>query len=435
MARNIPPRGHRRWPASGGLPSLHRHAERHPAVSSPPSNRAVMMVGDMPKPFGGVSLYCYHVCAELSRRGVAVHFADSEPSDEKILPPLASYRRVTGRYGRGTLEVLGSPAVLRSWAALTGTVANELGPRGGLQVLVIAARVHSVARRVGPERILVHHAGVRGLAAVVAGRALGIPVTVLVHGAEWASPRWNRRRLAAVVAQRADRVIANSDYTRQLCQSGSGRTDVEVAFPGVDHERFRPRRDQMGRQHDEPVVLFVGAMHRRKGADVLARAIPLLGDVPARFRFAGPAGSLDEEVRSIVAGAGIGERVEFLGELTFDEVAPTMAAADVLVFPTVWGTEGFGMVAAEAMACGVPVVGSRIGAIPEVVLDGRTGLLFEPGEAGDLAARLRILLENPTLRCRFGALAAEHAGRYTWDRLVDALVGEEPAPLGVSPGC
>jgi glycosyltransferase involved in cell wall biosynthesis len=391
------------------------------------------MVGEMPKPLGGVALHCFYVCAELSRRGVAVHFADSEPGDEKILPALASYRGVTGRYGRGTLEALGSPAVVRSWATLTGPIATDIGLRAGLQVLVIAARVHSVARRCCPERIFAHHAGVRGLAAEVAGRTLGIPVTLLVHGAEWASPKWNRR-LAAIVAQRADRVIANSEYTRQLCRSGSGRIDVEVAFPGVDHERFRPGPDRSERRDEEPVVLFVGAMHRRKGADVLARAIPLLGDVPARFCFAGPPGSLEGEVRSIVAGAGVGGRVEFLGELTFDELARTLAAADVLVFPTVWGTEGFGMVAAEAMACGLPVVGSRIGAIPEVVLDGRTGLLFEPGDAGDLASRLRLLLEDPPLRHRLGALAAERAGLYKWDRLADALVGEEPAPLGVSPG-
>jgi glycosyltransferase involved in cell wall biosynthesis len=403
-------------------------------VSSPPSDRAVLMVGDMPKPFGGVGIYCYQVCTELSQRGVAVHFADSEPSNEKILPPLASYQQVTGRYGRGTLEALGSPAVLRCWAALTGPIATDIGPRVGLQVLVIASRVHSVAQRERPERILAHHAGVRGLAAAVAGRTLGIPVTLIVHGAEWASPKWNRR-LAAVVAQRADRVIANSDYTRQLCRSGSGRADIEVAFPGVDHKRFRPDPDRAQLRDDQPVVLFVGAMHRRKGADVLARAIPLLGDLPARFRFAGPTGSLEEEVRSIVAGAGAEAQVEFLGELSFDELARTVADADVLVFPTVWGTEGFGMIAAEAMACGVPVVGSRIGAIPEVVLDGRTGLLFEPGEAGDLASRLRLLLEDPQLRRRLGALAAEHAARYRWDRLADALVGEEPAPLGVSPGC
>jgi glycosyltransferase involved in cell wall biosynthesis len=175
-------------------------------------------------------------------------------------------------------------------------------------------------------------------------------------------------------------------------------------------------------------------MHRRKGADVLARAIPLLGEVPARFRFAGPAGSLEVEVRSIVAEAGVGGRVEFLGELTLDALPRTVAAADVLVFPTVWGTEGFGMVAAEAMACGVPVVGSRIGAIPEVVLEGRTGLLFEPGDAVDLASRLRLLLEDLPLRRRLGAAAADHAASYRWDRLADALVGPEPAPLGVSPG-
>ena len=155
---------------------------------------------------------------------------------------------------------------------------------------------------------------------------------------------------------------------------------------------------------------------------MLARAIPLLHDLPARFMFAGPSGPLEPKVRSIITGSGAQDRVEFRGQLSSEEVPRVLAEAEIFVFPTVWGTEGFGMVAAEAMACGVPVVASRIGAIPEVVLEEETGLLVEPGDPVDLASKLRLLLGDP-VRCRcLGRAGTRHVQQYRWDRLADELV-------------
>ena len=378
------------------------------------------MVGELPEPFGGVALHCYNVCRELSRRGVDVHLLDSAPGDVKHLPTLASYSRVTGRYVRGGLSALRSPRVVRSWFALVFPVAHLIGPRASLQALVLGHRTCATARRAGTRSIVAHHAGTRGLAALVAARALDAKVTLFIHGAEWTLPGWNGK-LSAIVAGRAHRIIANSSYTRRLCMDATGRTDISVISPGVDHDRFHPsHRTQECR--DDPIVLFVGAMHPRKGADVLARAIPLLDDVPARFIFAGPSGPLEPKVRSIISSSAARDRVEFRGQLSSEELPRVLAEAQIFVFPTVWGTEGFGMVAAEAMACGVPVVASRIAAIPEVVLDEKTGLLVEPGDPVDLASKLRLLLGDPSRRRCLGRAGTKHVQQYRWDRLADELV-------------
>jgi D-inositol-3-phosphate glycosyltransferase len=321
---------------------------------------------------------------------------------------------------RGALAALRSPRVIRSWATTVCPVAHRIGPRASIQALVLGHRIWTTARLAGTRSIVAHHAGTRGLAALVAAKALNARVTLIIHGAEWSHPDWNRR-LSAVVAAGADRIIANSAYTRQLCMDATGRSDIAIIRPGVDHSRFRPP-SVSPRGHDDPTVLFLGEMHPRKGADVFAAAIPLLWDVPARFIFAGPSGSLESTVRSVVESSGVQERVEFLGQLSSEDVPVVLAEADIFVFPTTWGTEGFGMVAAEAMACGVPVVASRIGAIPEVVLDGRTGLLVEPGDPVDLASKLRGLLQDPLRRQCLGRAGTEQAQQYRWDQLAEDLV-------------
>jgi glycosyltransferase involved in cell wall biosynthesis len=387
-----------------------------------PIRRSLVMVGELPEPFGGVALLCYNLCRELSGRGIDVHLLDSEPGPVKHLPPLALYSRVTGRYVRGGLSVLRSPRVVRSWFALVFPVAHRIGLRHSLLALVLGHRTYATARRAGTRSIVAHHAGTRGLSALVAARALDAEVTLFIYGAEWANPTWNRK-LTAVVAARAHRIIACSSYTRRLCMDATGRTDIAVLSPGVDHGRFHPSL-RNSECRDDPIVLFVGAMHPRKGADVLARAIPLLNDLPARFIFAGPSGPLEPEVRSIISGSGVQDRVEFRGQLSSEELPHVLAEADIFVFPTVWGTEGFGMIAAEAMACGVPVVASRIAAIPEVVLDGETGLLVEPGDPADLASKLRLLLGDPARRRCLGRAGAEHVQQYRWDRLADGLLEE-----------
>jgi glycosyltransferase involved in cell wall biosynthesis len=291
----------------------------------------------------------------------------------------------------------------------------------------MAERIEATTRRVHASLIVAHHAGDRGLTALVAARHTATPLTVLVHGAEWTHKGWLRDAAKArLVCRSADHVIANSGYTAQLCREATGRDVVDIINPGVDHAAFTPRVST-DTEVDEPVpvVLFVGELHPRKGADVLASAIRLLpDDLKVRFVFAGPGGSLGPTLRTTIQQSGRSDDVSVIGPVPPDALPDLYRAADVLVFPTVWPTEGFGMVAAEAMACGIPVVASQIAAIPEVVLDGQTGLLFAPGDAGDLAQKLLTLLADRPLRLSLGRQGAIEAERYDWSHVAEALLAD-----------
>ena len=129
------------------------------------TSRSVVMVGELPEPFGGVALHCYHTCQELARLGVEVHLLDSAPSAMKHLPPLASYRRLTKRYVRGGFAALRSPRLIRSWIVVVVPVAHRIGLRAALQALVLSHRTYEMARLAGTRSIVAHHAGERGLAA------------------------------------------------------------------------------------------------------------------------------------------------------------------------------------------------------------------------------------------------------------------------------
>ena len=154
-----------------------------------PTRRSLVMVGELPEPFGGVALHCYHACTELARLGVDVHLLDSAPGRVKDLPPLAHYSRVTGRYVRGGFSALRSPRVVRSWFVLVFPVAHRIGLRPSLLALVLSHRTYATARLAGTRSIVAHHAGTGGLAALVAARALDAQVTLFVYGAEWCTRR------------------------------------------------------------------------------------------------------------------------------------------------------------------------------------------------------------------------------------------------------
>ena len=262
--------------------------------------------------------------------------------------------------------------------------------------------------------------------------AVGVPVTIMVHGAEIAHPGWQAQRsLVHHVLERADRIIVPSAYTRDLCTGAARTKRIDVVPNGVDHDRFNlgARRRPPG-SGDEFMVLFVGHLHPRKGPAVLAEAIAdVRADRRIRFVFAGPDRGEADTIRRIVAASGCADRTEILGMVPFEDLPGLYGTADVVVFPTVWGTEGFGLVAAEAMACGTPVVASRIGAIPEVVVHGSTGHLVEPGDPPALARAITTLLDDPDGLAALGRDAGDHALRFTWEDLADA-VAEDLVPAG-----
>jgi len=157
----------------------------------------------------------------------------------------------------------------------------------------------------------------------------------------------------------------------------------------------------------------MGRLSRPRGIDVLFDAIPavLARHPEARIVLAGVAETAAQEprLRAEVARRGVAERVTFLGSLEGAEKARAWASASVFVAPS--RTEAFPLVIPEAMACGVPMVVSAVGAIPDFVRDGEDGFLVPPGDPAALADRIGRLLDDEPLRQRIAARLRERATR------------------------
>ena len=166
-------------------------------------------------------------------------------------------------------------------------------------------------------------------------------------------------------------------------------------------------------------ALFVGRLSQEKGAQtLLASWQRLQGSIPVRIAGSGPErASLEAHAKQ----TGHTD-VSFLGQLPHDEVIAAVKGARFLVF-TSKCYETFGMTIVEAFACGVPVVASRLGAIQEIVADGRTGLHFTPGDADDLAAKVKWAWAHPEEMAAMGRAArAEYEAKYTAERNYEMLM-------------
>jgi glycosyltransferase involved in cell wall biosynthesis len=225
-----------------------------------------------------------------------------------------------------------------------------------------------------------------------------------------------RRAAAILVLSRFSREILDEDHPRAsgLVRPVSGGVDVERFSPGDGQAAARRR---LGLAGDEPVLLTVRRLEPRMGVENLVAAVHRIrARVPARLAVAGT-GPLLEQLRAQAAGLGLGDVVRFLGRVPDDQLVDWYRAADAFVLPTV-AYEGFGMVTPEALAAGTPVVGTPVGATPELLgpLDPR---LVTAGTAPeDLTEAVLALLDRatPELRQRCRDYACE---RYSWGAVMD----------------
>jgi glycosyltransferase involved in cell wall biosynthesis len=225
---------------------------------------------------------------------------------------------------------------------------------------------------------------------------------------------WYARRLYNHEVQA---VVAISEGVRTaLVASGVEPTRIHVVPSGVDAARFAPSpagraaaRARFALADDCGTLAVVGALEDRKGHDVLLDALARR-DVRHLAVLVAGGGTREAALRARAASLGLAATVRFLGRV--DDVAPVLAAADVLVMPS--RHEGLGVAALEAMAAGLPVIASRVGGLPEAVVDGATGLLVPPGDAAALGAAIARLAEDRGLAGRLGAAgAARVAARFT----------------------
>src|SRR5581483_5398797 len=219
----------------------------------------------------------------------------------------------------------------------------------------------------------------------------------------------------------ADRVVAVSGRMREdiLRHFAVDPARVVVIHNGIDPDRFRrtERRDALARHGvREPYVLFVGRITDQKGIfDLLAAAPRLPAGVQVVLCASAP-DTPEIEARLRAAVPRHPNVVWIDAMVPVEEVVQLYSHASVFACPSIY--EPFGLINLEAMACETAVVASRVGGIPEVVVDGETGVLVEPGDAPALAAALRALLDDPDRAARLGrAGRARVEARFSWERI------------------
>ncbi|MBM4146882.1 MAG: glycosyltransferase family 4 protein, partial [Nitrospira sp.] len=170
-------------------------------------------------------------------------------------------------------------------------------------------------------------------------------------------------------------------------------------------------------------IIFLGRLSHEKGLSILIDAAKVLNNsaMPIKFKIVGD-GSIMKELKDKVKAEKI-NGIEFTGRKTFHECMELLRDARFMIMPAVC-YENFPMAIREAFACGKPVIASRLGAMAELVDDGKTGLLFEPGNPEDLAAKIRWMLENEDACIAMGKNARkEFEEKYTAERNFQILTG------------
>ncbi|MBC7291073.1 MAG: glycosyltransferase, partial [Actinotalea sp.] len=233
---------------------------------------------------------------------------------------------------------------------------------------------------------------------------------------------------------------------------GADSDDVHVVAPGVDLELFHPdlgerdpaapsrllttgqldqarlrARRALGLPADDEVVLFAGRVQPLKAPDVLVRAVGALrargGRVPRLVVLGGPSGNPTalSDLRALARDLGVADRVDFRPPVPRPQLARWYRAADLVAVPS--RTESFGLVAAEAQACGTPVVAAAVGGLRTVVVDGVTGALVPGHDPRRWAAALADLLGDGVRRAALGVGAVHQARRLGWESAAEAVVG------------
>jgi len=242
-------------------------------------------------------------------------------------------------------------------------------------------------------------------------------------------------RLLVPLYRRIDRPLAVSDTARE-CAERFFPGPIEVLPNGVDRSRFRPGLARLARYDDDtPTILFVGRFDPRKGIPELMAACERLAREGRRFRLVLVGDGALRSTITRLAGGALRGRVHFEGHVGHDHLPRYYASADVFCSPA-RGGESFGLVLLEAMASGVPVLTTDLPGHRSVITPGVDGIAVPPRDPDALAAALRRLLADASLRATMGARGVERARAFGWERIVDRLeaIYRSLAPGGKEPG-
>lgn len=361
---------------------------------------------------GGMNVYVTHLARELAKSGCRVDI----------------YTRSDRAHGQQIVEITPFVRVLHVEAGPVDESKHELSDH--VPAFVKAVNSFRQEQRLSYELIHSHY-WLSGVAGSELSTSWGVPHVTMFHttaltkmlartGEQESEGRAEAERAAMADA---DAIIVSTEQERSDISRlyGTKPAKINVLPAGVDLELFRPADKSDARRSlglpDRSVVLSVGRVEPLKGFDILLMAMASLderSDTTVVIVGGDEESSPEiERLRTLTQTLGLEDSVIFTRAVSQDRLSMYYNAADVFVMPSYY--ESFGLVALEAMSCGVPVIASRVSGPRSFVKSGVTGYLIDRRCPEPFAQRLDVLLHNPTLRESMGRAARSDAEKMGWD--------------------
>ena len=298
-------------------------------------------------------------------------------------------------------------------------------------------------------RLIHSHYWLSGWVGAQLGRRWGVPLLHMFHTVGYFKNRASKlvgEQEPEVRLQVERQLIAGSDHITASSQRekvdmiwayGAEPDRITVVPCGVDTQMFRPLNSIASKKQlslpDKKLILFVGRIDPVKGIDTLLKAMVIVrqkmgSDFNTELLIVGgdkdsadySAGSEICRLKRLTTELNIKDTVTFLGSQRQDLLPYYYSAAEICILPSRY--ESFGMVALEAMACGTPVIASKVGGLTSLIQDERCGFVVPEGNEQTLAEKICLLLGNPALRETLGWNARERALQYNWHAIADRIL-------------
>ncbi|MDO5837113.1 MAG: glycosyltransferase, partial [Methanobacterium sp.] len=269
-----------------------------------------------------------------------------------------------------------------------------------------------------------------GLGALFLKKFYGIPYITTIHGEEvHLSKRYHMLFALRWLVNNSSKTITNSNATRNFClEAGLDEEKIDVIPFGVDTDFFRP----LDVYKDENIfqILSVGYLIERKGFEYLIRAMPhvLEKHENVQLKIVG-SGPLESKLKSLIYELDLTGKVEIVKNVSDEKLLMLYNSADLFILPSIvdsqGNTEGLGVVLLEAMACGVPVIGSDVGGISDIIEDGKNGVLVEQKIKSKLSSNISLLLSDNELRNSLVINGqSDVKAKFSWKKISDRYIKE-----------
>lgn len=346
---------------------------------------AILSAKFPPQDIGGTEIAAYNIAKDLSK------------TDEVHVITRKQKNKAEGKFSLHFVNYISNPYPLR--------------------ILSTSIAFFLKLRKIKPDVIYAETVFAGGLGGVLAKKILGIPVIVRPVGELYTASWITRKTLIKFVLTNSTLVLAMTKHMEKEARS-YGKIETAVLPDGVDYEYFKNYPKQKRVRNS---VLYVGRLIETKGVKDLIKALSeVIKSIPGAKLFIAGYGNQEEELKKLTIALNLTKNIIFLGKVEKSDVAKYMKSSEIFVLPSY--SEGFPLVLAEALACGLPVITTKVKGLPEIIKDKINGYLIEPGDYKDLAEKIIFLFKNDPERTKISRKNIEESEKYAWENVTHELL-------------